>query len=191
MKHLVRIAVAAVAMWFAANLCATGYYGPMVYLDDGGKNVDASPEFYWELEVKRLAAQFRPTEKRVAPPAPQTQADEEGQNFRVQFTANVDLRDYADGLKENRIKPPDAAKATQQHEAARTVIQQTSNTTTNALPEEFDSEFADYHRGAFAYQRGQEHWDEARQAWQNLLKRPEQDRHYRTVWAAFMLGKIA
>jgi hypothetical protein len=191
MKHLVRIAVAAIAMWFAANLCATGYYGPMVYLDDGGKNVDASPEFYWELEVKRLAAQFRPTEKRVAPPAPQTQADEEGQNFRVQFTANVDLRDYADALKENRIKPPDGAKATQQHEAARTVIQQTSNTTTNALPEEFDSEFADYHRGAFAYQRGQEHWDEARQAWQNLLKRPEQDRHYRTVWAAFMLGKIA
>src|SRR5439155_26820814 len=90
-----------------------------------------------------------------------------------------------------RIKPPDAAKATQQHEAARRAIDQTNNTTTNALPEEFDSEFADYHRGAFAYRRGQEHWDGALQAWENLLKRPEQDRHHRTVWAAFMLGKIA
>src|SRR5439155_13513045 len=49
----------------------------------------------------------------------------------------------------------------------------------------------DYHRGAFAYRRGQEHWGEARQVWEELLKRPEQDRHYRTVWAAFMLGKLA
>src|SRR5204863_591797 len=32
---------------------------------------------------------------------------------------------------------------------------------------------------------------EARAAWEDLLKRPEQDRHYRTVLAAFMLGKVA
>lgn len=191
MKHLVRIVAGAIAIGFAANLHATGYYGPTVYLDDGGKNVDASPEFYWELEVKRLSAQLHPTEKRVAPPAPQTQADQEQQNFRAQFTADVDLKDYSDALKQNRIKSPDMAKAMQEHEVARTVIEQTSNTTTDALPEESDSEFADYHRGAFAYRRGQQHWDEARQAWENLLKRPEQDRHYRTVWAAFMLGKLA
>src|SRR5205807_142164 len=35
------------------------------------------------------------------------------------------------------------------------------------------------------------HWVEARQAWEDLLKRPEQDRRYRTVWATFMIGKIA
>src|SRR5205823_5561458 len=81
------------------------------------------------------------------------------------------------------IKPSDSAKATQQHKEARDAI--AANT---ALPAEFESEFADYHRGARAYQNKQ--WDEARKAWENLLSRPDQDRHYRTVWAAFMLGKI-
>src|SRR6266581_7018185 len=105
MKRVVRFVAAAIAVCFSTNLHATGYYGPMVYLDDGGKNVDASPEFYWELEVKRLAAQFHPTEKRVAPATPQSQADEAQQTFRGQFAADVDLKDYADALKENRVKP--------------------------------------------------------------------------------------
>src|ERR1700745_1031956 len=50
---------------FLGKLHATGYYGPDVYLDEGGKNVDGSPEFYWGLEVRRLAKEFHPTEKRV------------------------------------------------------------------------------------------------------------------------------
>ena len=45
-----------------------------------------------------------------------------------------------------------------------------------------------YHRGGGAYLN--KNWDEARKAWEDLLKRPEQNRHYRTVWAAFMLGKL-
>src|SRR6266516_618086 len=53
MKRVVRFVAAAIAICFSTNLRATGYYGPMVYLDNGGKSVDASPEFYWELEVKR------------------------------------------------------------------------------------------------------------------------------------------
>ena len=32
---------------------------------------------------------------------------------------------------------------------------------------------------------------EARTAWEALLARPAAERHYRTVWAAFMLGKLA
>ena len=83
-----------------------------------------------------------------------------------------------------QIKPPDPTKAGQQHKDARGFVSGSS-----PLPAEFDSEFADYHRGAHAFQNKQ--WDEARTAWENLLKRPEQDRHYRTVWAAFMLGKLA
>jgi len=76
------------------------------------------------------------------------------------------------GPARRRINPTDVAKATQQHKTARDSINST------ALPEEFASEFADYHRGAFAYDQGKEHWDEARNAWEDLLKRPEQDRHY-------------
>ena len=50
---------------------------------------------------------------------------------------------------------------------------------------------ADYHKGAFAYARGKDHWDEAKKAWEQLLQHPASERHYRSVCAAFMLGKLA
>ena len=192
MKRVAKIALLILTLTYRADDApATGFFGPTVYLDEGGRNVDASPEFYWELEVKRLAREFHPVEKLVRPTNKETQADEDPRAIRNQDTAEADLKDFADALQAGEIKPADPAKATQQHEAARALIAQTNNTTTATLPEEFSSEFADYHRGAFAFRRGQEHWGEARQAWEDLLKRPEQDRHYRTVWATFMIGKIA
>src|SRR5438067_3207800 len=192
MKRIAKISWAIVAATFCVDDArATGYFGPSVYLDEGGKNVDASPEFYWELEVKRLSREFHPAEKLVVPKKKGTQADEDIRVIRNQDTAEADLKDFADALQEGEIKPPDPAKATQQDEAMRALIAQTNSPATATLPEEFSSEFSDYHRGAFAYRRGQEHWDEARKAWQELLNRPQQDRHYRTVWATFMLGKLA
>jgi hypothetical protein len=172
-------------MWCAGGLHATGYYGPNIYLDNGGRNVDASPEFYWGLEVRRLAGEFHPTEKLVVSEKPEPNSEEGTPDTRgIEDTEQADIKDFEAALKEGRIKPPDPTKAEQQHKDARGFISGNS-----PLPAEFDSEFADYHRGAHAFQNKQ--WDEARTAWENLLKRPEQDRHYRTVWAAFMLGKLA
>jgi hypothetical protein len=145
--------------------------------------VDGSPEFYWGLEVRRLAREFHPTEKIVVSQNPQPKTDEEAPDTSSQDTEGADLKDFAAALKEGRIRPPDPVNATQQHTDARRLV------TGNApLPPEFDSEFADYHRGAHAFRDKQ--WDEARKAWEDLLKRAEQDRHYRTVWATFMLGKV-
>jgi len=192
MKRVARIGLLILTLTCCAGGAhATGFYGPTVYLDEGGKNVDASPEFYWELEVKRLAREFHRAEKLVVPKRKETQADEDPRAIRSQDTAEADLKDFADALQAGEVKPADPTKATAQHEAARALIAQTNSTTTATLPDEFSSEFADYHRGAFAFRRGQEHWVEARQAWENLLKRAERDRHYRTVWATFMIGKIA
>jgi hypothetical protein len=170
---------------FLGRLHATGYYGPDVYLDNGGQNVDGSPEFYWGLEVRRLAKEFHPTEKRVVSEKAEQKSDEETseKNDADSDTQEADFKDFDAALKEGRIKPGDVAKATQQHKDARVMIMGSS-----PLPPEFDSEFADYHRGAWAFHN--KNWDEARKAWEDLLKRPEQDRHYRTVWAAFMLGKL-
>jgi len=171
-------------MCFTGALHATGDFGPDVYLDDGGKNVDGSPEFYWGLELQRLAQDFHPAEKVVAPtetPAPTS--DEETPDYGGKDTEAADLKDFDAAMKEGRIKPSDPTKAKQQQIDARILV-----TGTTPLPAEFDSEFSNYHRGAWAYRNKQ--WDEARKEWENLLKRPEQDRHYRTVWAAFMLGKI-
>ena len=183
MSHFAKLLLAVGAtLCFLGRLHATGYYGPDFYLDDGGKNVDGSPEFYWGLEVRRLAKEFHPTEKRVVSEKAEHKSDEEASDNSdlSDATEDADLKDFDVALKEGRIKPPDPAKAKEEHKLAREII--TSPTA------EFDSEFADYHRGAGAYLN--KNWEEARNAWEDLLKRPEQDRHYRTVWAAFMLGKL-
>jgi hypothetical protein len=170
-------------MCFLGRLYGTGYFEPQVYLDQGGKNVDGTPEFYWGLEVRRIGKEFHPPEKRVVTEKPQPKSDEEtSENSGSDDTEEADVKDFEAALKEGRIKPPDPAKATELHKLARETI------TSSSPVQEFDSEFADYHRGAAAFLNKQ--WDEARKAWEGLLKRPEQDRHYRTVWAAFMLGKI-
>jgi hypothetical protein len=191
MKRFCKLTFLLVLLCSADRARATGFIGPGVYLDEGGRLVDASPEFYWELEVKRLARDFHVPETFLSPKSKEGQAEEDARFAGNRDTSEADLKDFEDALTTGEIRPADPVQARQQHEAARMLIAQTNNTTTAALPEEFNSEFADYHRGAFAFRRGQEHWDEARQAWQELLKRPEQDRRYRTVWATFMIGKIA
>jgi hypothetical protein len=186
------LAAVVATLCFMGELHATGYFEPQVYLDQGGRSVDGTPEFYWGLEVRRISREFHPAEKRVVSEKSKPKSDEETtDNSRSQDTEEADVKDFEGALKEGRIKPSDLAKAKQQHKDARDVIATLYGTQTNANPAlapEFDSEFADYHRGASAYLNKQ--WDDARKAWEDLLKRPEHDRHYRTVWAAFMLGKL-
>src|SRR5262249_15566827 len=63
-KRFVRATLLLLAPLLTPNAAhGTGYYGPNLYLDLGGKNVTGSPEFFWELETKRLARNFHPSEK--------------------------------------------------------------------------------------------------------------------------------
>ena len=191
MRRLIEVLLpVGIALAWPGAVRATGYYGPDSYLDRGGENVTASPEFYWDLELKRIAHQFSVQEKLRARSQPAEDSVTE-LAARSQTTVDADVADFAAALQEGRIKPPEAARATQQHEAARALVATTDDKSTTTLPEEFDSEFADYHRGAFAYRLGSAHWEEARQAWKALLERPAEARHYRTVWATFMLAKIS
>ena len=176
---------------------ATGFYGPSDYLGEGGTRVTASPEFYWELETKRLARDFHPTEKLFV----NTGTTEEGEptdppsvgvlTALSDLTAKIDNQDFAEALKTGAIKPPDAAKAIQQQADARIFLDVANDKSTDPPSVEFPSEFADYHRGAYAFRQGPTHYEEARKAWEALLARPAGERHYRSVWAAFMLGKLA
>lgn len=50
-------------------------------------------------------------------------------------------------------------------------------------------EFADYFAGAIAWRANPADTNGARQAWQQLLERPAAERKFRSVWAAYMLGK--
>ncbi len=154
-----------------------------MYLDEGGRRVGESPEFYWELEVKRLSSAFHPAEKFVGDPHLaflEESSREEREKPLIERTAKADLDDFAAAVREGRIKPPDPAQASAQHEAARAAI----NSHEKTIPAEFPSEFADYHRGALASTT-----EEARKIWEQLLARPAEERHYRSVWAAFMIGK--
>ncbi|MEP6670239.1 MAG: hypothetical protein ABJF10_13850 [Chthoniobacter sp.] len=57
------------------------------------------------------------------------------------------------------------------------------------LPAELPPELADYLQGAIAFHCGQ--IAEARAAWEKLLARPAAERHFRSTWAAYMLGRMA
>jgi hypothetical protein len=171
---------------------ATGYYGPSEYLS-GWTNLNETPEFYWDMEVRRLAADFHPKEKPALVPRIGNDADDGKVDTApmMKATEDADAVDFAAALKGGEIKPPDPATALKAHTDARAFLQKADQTTAGPPPAEFDSEFADYDRGAFAFRQGEAHWEEARKAWLALLDRPPAERHYRTVWAAFMLGKIA
>src|SRR5580658_1006363 len=62
MRTLVRTALIALCAALARQAPATGYYGPAECLSRW-KNLVTTPEFYWQLEVKRLAANYHPPEK--------------------------------------------------------------------------------------------------------------------------------
>jgi len=170
---------------------ATGFFGPSYYLSGGGKLAKETPQFYWELEVKRIAQDFHPSEKLVFPTIPKDQyyLNPRTEDSLRDLTGQMDAQDFEAALKEKRISPSDVEKARAQHLGVRKMISEGNATTILAMPPEFDSEFSDYHRGALAFRQGRV--DEAKAAWTALLKRPVEQRHYRTIWATYMLGKLA
>ena len=186
-----------VSLLFLAAACgrayATGDFESPTILANGGRQVTGTPEFFWELECKRIALEFVPAEKRVVPPepAPAKPGEEElPVDSRGIFTSSMDLADFTAALKEGSIKPADPDAATRIHVQARDIVKEASSTRADAkLPDESPGEFALYHQGALAYKIKQA--DQARAAWSGLLAKPAAERKYRSTWAAYMLGRCA
>jgi len=106
------LATVGTALCLVGRLHATGYFGPFIYLDDGGKKVEGSPEFYWGLEVRRISRDFHPPEKLVVPKeAAQTNEEEERTKKTSENTTETDLKDFDSAIQDTRIKPSDPAKA--------------------------------------------------------------------------------
>jgi hypothetical protein len=55
-------------------------------------------------------------------------------------------------------------------------------------PKGVPDELYDYYEGALAYHDMR--FDAAVQAWERLLRRPDEERRHRSTWAAFMIGKV-
>ncbi len=158
-------------------------------------DVRESPEFFFEVETKRIARDLNPGFKANIP-------DGIGSDRTYQKqTDEVDLADFEAALKAGAIHPPDADKARATHNAVIVALHRVPDEEKRedakpapapvpVAPEaEFASEFADYHRGARAYHAGDA--EEAQKIWKALLDRPLAERKYRTTWAAYMLGKMA
>lgn len=163
---------------------ATGGWVPDRWLDEGGKRLRGSPEFYWDLELTRLAQEY--AAKDLPFHLKTSRPDAEGEVDRKAATAKTDIDDFEDALKTQRLQTADNASALTAHKLARTWLD-AGAPDPEPSEREVDSEFADYHRAAALFARKE--FAGAKAGWQKLLQRPAEQRHYRTVWAAYMLGK--
>jgi hypothetical protein len=186
-KYRAEIAVTSLVLALANQVQASGFFAPPRWLENGGIAADRSPEFFWALETKRLAKDFTPTEKRVPlvippfDPAKDPNATEpELTDLYSKQREDADVREFDEAIQKGLIKPTDVG-------LAKTLNRGDGDGT---VPE-FPSEFADYHRGADLFKSPDDDSAPSRAAWEGLLKRPKEERHYRSVWAAFMLGKAA
>src|SRR5947199_8288243 len=127
-RFLKVLATVGTAVCLVGGLHATGYFGPNIYLDDGGKKVEGSPEFYWGLEVRRISRDFHPPEKLVvSKEAAQINEEEQRTKKTSENTTETDLRDFDSAVQEARIKPADAAQAKEQHNQARAALAANAN----------------------------------------------------------------
>ncbi len=158
-------------------------------LEYGGKRLLEAREFYAEIQLKTLALEFPTPFKARRAAAPHHSYEEQ------------DIADFDAALAAGALQTSDPVAARLAHKHMRTFLGQLAGLTKEeaaAIPpdifenlerQEFPSEFADYHRGAVAYARADH--TAARAAWEGLLARPEDQRRYRSVDAAFMIGALA
>lgn len=174
----------------SAQVFATGMWMPRSWIGERGVPLVAAPEFFWELEVKRLAAEREAPEELVPAPYPEDSTDQEAfEGYRQAFTAKVDIEEFEAALKAGGVKTADPAKALQAHRHARQKLSGIAKGDAEAAAaEEVPGEFADYHAGALAMESDSA---KAKSAWEALLQRPADERKYRSTWAAYMLGKLA
>ncbi|WP_156345912.1 hypothetical protein [Verrucomicrobium spinosum] len=163
---------------------------PRSWIGERGVPLVAAPEFFWELEVKRLAAEQTAPEERIPAPYPEDSTDQEAfEGYRQAFTARVDIEEFESALKAGVVKTADQAKALRAHRYARQKLSGIAKEDAEAAAaEEVPGEFSDYHAGALAMDSDQA---KAKAVWETLLQRPAEERKYRSTWAAYMLGKLA
>lgn len=195
-----------VLAWFAAGALACGPDFPNSMLDAGDAALFRVPEARFQKELERM--------KLVScPHAARPVLDQARQTF------DADLSDLRAALRAGGLSPWAAEQGVERHRVERAKVlaqalsvkfswrepERTSTAQpglynlpcdTNGLPavvpvpdvvSGLPGEFADYFCGAIAWHRGVT--NEARGAWMQLLARPAAERHYRSTWAAFMLGR--
>lgn len=183
-----------------ATAWACGPYFPRWLLSNSDQSVQAVPvaSFFKEVAVWRQGKQSR--FKVVPPKEEQTQA---------QQMIGADARELRAALQQDGVNAAKAEQIVKAHLECREKLRTHAEAMAAWLEEPFDweknllrpmpdlgrvslaaglpPEFADYMRGSVAYHNGKT--NEAVAAWTALLKRPAGERHYRSTWAEYMLGR--
>ncbi len=180
---------------------ACGPFFPNMMLVGGDETIFTAPVARFHDELARLQKRL----KIQKPPFPVVEAvDQERKK-----TSEVDLADLSAALKKRgdnaetvqrivttytdaREKLVRYGDARDKWVSGRTMYGADTNAPPPAfpkitVPDDLPGEFADYARGALHWHRGS--MNAARGEWQTLLERPVEERHYKSTWAAFMLGR--
>ncbi len=176
----------------ASAAVACGPEFPNRYYTLSDAELLAAPEGFFAAELARFAPARAPVPRAVQLP---------GKNPRGQ-TVEADIADLRQALAERGVASAD--RIGWGYESARRELESwveqlyaadgtrvnsaVPNPPTMSFAPEIPAEFRLYLAGAVAWH--QRRLDVARATWRALLELPEAERRYRTVWVAFMLGRL-
>ena len=167
-------------LFIGGSLLACGPNFPNMLLNQGDSAVMVAPvaSFTAELERMQLVRPRFPTRLPV--------------NGHAEQTLESELDDLSAALRQSSFPEPQIATLVKAHEQERRKLGALGKSIEDArlqprVLEGLPPEFADYFRGSIAWHLGK--IDDATAAWENLLQRPVGERHFKSTWAAFMLGR--
>jgi hypothetical protein len=162
------VTVLVAGMLVTTKACAESPWSPRVLLEKGDEGVLTAPETWFAHEIGRIKIS-----------APRFTANTE------QTTA-AELNDLRAALRKRKTPKAEIERIVAAHAAQRASLSAGTNAVEVAagLP----PEFADYFRGSMAMRNADP--ASAASEWAALLKRPAAERHFKSVWAAYMLGRL-
>lgn len=168
LKSLKWLRPLACAALLSALACGPNFPNRLLLMGDSA--VLCAPTAEFTLEVKRFAPKTAPFIS--IPPTKDSSPQQQ--------SADADLADLRAALGQ-------AANQDLLDAYSRIRAQLAANTKTDDLPPNLPAEFSLYLRGLIHHHTA--HPAEARALWTQLLSLPDNQRRYRSTWAAFMLGK--
>lgn len=166
-------------------LLACGPNFPNMLLNAGDRALLVAPvaNFSAELERMRLA---RPRFKTLLPTNgyPAQTWDAEQTDLQTALALKGIPKHSLERILERHAQERKKLLALTERNAGRALLKADS---APAPIEELPEEFADYFQGSIAWHTGE--IKNARETWERLLQRPAENRHFKSTWAAFMLGK--
>jgi tetratricopeptide (TPR) repeat protein len=180
---LLALVVALPAAW------ACGPSFPNWLLGDGDRAALVAPVADFFREISRLKNTRAPRFQTVPP-----------DTSHPAQTADAEWQDLQAALEQLGIPEERREAILREHAASREIVKRRQELLQYLRKEELiefvpppvarglPAEFADYFRGSIAFHQG--NTEEARALWTALLKRPAEERPFRSTWAAFMLGRL-